>query len=141
MNTQPISFAAPVARIHEMDRVRIERALHQRVRYRYVQPKVQRAEVGWVITSPCCSRNIDPKGGVIDIANTTGAFTTNVLPEGDAWKLTEKPMSELRKNGVLPWLRPDWRRRLQPFGWCCPDGMRYKCRLVVWSGVDVRQAE
>jgi TRAP-type C4-dicarboxylate transport system substrate-binding protein len=39
------------------------------------------------------------QGGVIDIANTTGAFTTNVMPEGDAWKLTEKPMSELRKNG------------------------------------------
>jgi TRAP-type C4-dicarboxylate transport system substrate-binding protein len=39
------------------------------------------------------------QSGVIDIANTTGAFTTNVLPEGDAWKLTEKPMSELRKNG------------------------------------------
>src|SRR5687767_7747436 len=39
------------------------------------------------------------QGGVIDIANTTGAFTTNVLPEGDAWKLTERPMSELRKNG------------------------------------------
>jgi TRAP-type transport system periplasmic protein len=39
------------------------------------------------------------QSGVIDIANTTGAFTTNVIPEGDAWKLTEKPMSELRKNG------------------------------------------
>ena len=39
------------------------------------------------------------KTGVIDIANTTGAFTTNVMPEGDAWKLTERPMSELRKNG------------------------------------------
>jgi TRAP-type transport system periplasmic protein len=39
------------------------------------------------------------QGGVIDIANTTGAFTTNVLPEGDAWKLTERPMAELRKNG------------------------------------------
>jgi TRAP-type C4-dicarboxylate transport system substrate-binding protein len=36
---------------------------------------------------------------VIDIANTTGAFTTNVMPESDAWKLTERPMSELRKNG------------------------------------------
>ncbi|MGB9042360.1 MAG: TRAP transporter substrate-binding protein DctP, partial [Pseudolabrys sp.] len=32
-------------------------------------------------------------------ANTTGAFTTNVMPESDAWKLTERPMSELRKNG------------------------------------------
>src|SRR4026208_914814 len=39
------------------------------------------------------------QSGVIDIANTTGAFPTNVIPEGDAWKLTEKPMSELRKNG------------------------------------------
>jgi TRAP-type C4-dicarboxylate transport system substrate-binding protein len=39
------------------------------------------------------------KTGVVDIANTTGAFTTNVMPEGDAWKLTEVPMSDLRKNG------------------------------------------
>ena len=44
------------------------------------------------------------KGGVIDIANTTGAFTTNVLPEGDAWKLTELPMSELRKNGGFDYM-------------------------------------
>jgi TRAP-type C4-dicarboxylate transport system substrate-binding protein len=42
--------------------------------------------------------------GVIDLANTTGAFTTNVLPEGDAWKLTEKPMSELRKNGGFDYM-------------------------------------
>ena len=39
------------------------------------------------------------KGGVIDIANATGAFYTNVIPEADAWKLTERPMAELRKNG------------------------------------------
>ena len=39
------------------------------------------------------------KGGVVDIANSTGAFYTNVMPESDAWKLTERPMSELRKNG------------------------------------------
>ena len=39
------------------------------------------------------------QGGVIDIANATGAFYTNVLAEADAWKLTERPMSELRKNG------------------------------------------
>src|SRR6185436_15330546 len=44
------------------------------------------------------------KGGVVDIANTTGAFTTNVLPEGDAWKLTEVPMSELRKNGGFDYM-------------------------------------
>ena len=37
------------------------------------------------------------KGGVIDIANAAGAFYTNVMPEADAWKLTERPMSELRQ--------------------------------------------
>ena len=39
------------------------------------------------------------KSGVLDIANATGAFYTNVMPEADAWKLTQLPMSELRKNG------------------------------------------
>ncbi|MEA3026791.1 MAG: TRAP-type transport system periplasmic protein [Alphaproteobacteria bacterium] len=39
------------------------------------------------------------KGGVVDIANVTGAFYTNVMPESDAWKLTERPMTDLRKNG------------------------------------------
>ena len=44
------------------------------------------------------------KSGVIDIANATGAFYTNVLPEADAWKLTEKPMSELRSNGGFDYM-------------------------------------
>src|ERR1700737_2292129 len=39
------------------------------------------------------------KSGVIDVANSTGAFYTNVMPESDAWKLTERPMAELRRNG------------------------------------------
>src|SRR5437588_2473493 len=39
------------------------------------------------------------KSGVIDVANATGAFYTNVTPEADAWKLTQLPMSELRQNG------------------------------------------
>lgn len=39
------------------------------------------------------------KSGVIDLANVTGAFYTNLMPEADAWKLTQRPMSELRKNG------------------------------------------
>lgn len=39
------------------------------------------------------------KGGVVDLANVTGAFYTNVMPEADAWKLTQVPMSEIRKNG------------------------------------------
>src|SRR5260370_42397119 len=36
------------------------------------------------------------KGGGGAIANSTGAFYTNVMPESDAWKLTERPRSELR---------------------------------------------
>ncbi len=39
------------------------------------------------------------KSGVVEVANATGAFYTNVMPEADSWKLTERPMSELRKNG------------------------------------------
>jgi TRAP-type transport system periplasmic protein len=39
------------------------------------------------------------KGGVVDLANVTGAFYTNVMPEADAWKLSEKPMAELRQDG------------------------------------------
>jgi len=39
------------------------------------------------------------KGGVVDIANVTGAFYTNLMPEADAWKLTERSMSEIRRNG------------------------------------------
>ncbi|WP_245591282.1 hypothetical protein [Derxia gummosa] len=52
-----------------LDRKRIEKALKDRVRYKYVHPEVLPAEpAGWRIVSPCCSRNVDPDGGVIDIA-------------------------------------------------------------------------
>ena len=37
---------------------------------------------------------------VVDIANVTGAFYTNLLPEADALKLISKPMSEQRQNGT-----------------------------------------
>ena len=39
------------------------------------------------------------KNGVVDLANSTGAFYTNLMPEADAWKLTQRSMAELRKNG------------------------------------------
>lgn len=70
MNTLAAPMPVMLAVVHDMDRVRIERALRQRVRYRYVQPQVERAPAapGWVVSSPCCSRNIDPSGGVISIA-------------------------------------------------------------------------
>ncbi len=41
---------------------------------------------------------------VVDIANVTGAFYTNLLPEADALKLISKPMSEQRKNGTWAYL-------------------------------------
>lgn len=51
-----------------LEQRRIERALAQRERYRYVHPCVQAHGTGWRIVSPCCSRRVDPNGGVIDIA-------------------------------------------------------------------------
>lgn len=37
---------------------------------------------------------------VVDMANVTGAFYTNLMPEADGFKLLGKPMSEQRKNGT-----------------------------------------
>lgn len=54
-------------------------ALRQRQRYRYVQPVVVQGEPGWRVVSPCCSRNVDPDGGVIDIAW--------LEPVGGRWRL------------------------------------------------------
>ena len=55
-------------RVVELDGRRILRALRQRGRYRYVQPRVERCEEGWQVYSPNCSRNVDPSGGEIPIA-------------------------------------------------------------------------
>ncbi|MBI5717780.1 MAG: hypothetical protein HZC37_08845 [Burkholderiales bacterium] len=52
----------------DLARVRIERALPRRERYKYVHPRVEREGAGWKIVSPNCSRNIDPHGGEIHIA-------------------------------------------------------------------------
>ena len=55
---------------NEVDCKRIERSLAQRERYRYVSPHVipDEEEGGYRIESPCCSRNVEPSGGIIDIA-------------------------------------------------------------------------
>jgi TRAP-type C4-dicarboxylate transport system substrate-binding protein len=52
------------------------------------------------------------KGGVVDIANATGAFYTNLMPEADAWKLTERPMAELRQNGGYDAMAPIYAQKL-----------------------------
>jgi TRAP-type C4-dicarboxylate transport system substrate-binding protein len=44
------------------------------------------------------------KSGVIDVGSATGAFYTNVMPEADAWKLAQRPMSELRQNGGFAYM-------------------------------------
>src|SRR5262245_22672627 len=41
---------------------------------------------------------------VVDIANVTGAFYTNLMPEADALKLITKPMAEQRKDGTFAYL-------------------------------------
>lgn len=59
---------APTGVVVSLEQARIQRALRERVRYRYVQPQVLRKGRGWRVLSPCCSRNVDPHGGVIDVA-------------------------------------------------------------------------
>ncbi len=39
------------------------------------------------------------KAGVVDFANANSAFFTNVMPEADAFKLSEFGIADLRKNG------------------------------------------
>jgi hypothetical protein len=88
-------------RVHDLTCSRIERALAKRARYRYVQPRVEAAEGGWLISSPCCSRNVDPEGGEIAIA---------WLQEGDeGWRLYSRDHSHGRwvlhgTNSRLPTL-------------------------------------
>ena len=62
--------AVPEARTPPRDLTlhRLERALKERVRYRFVQPTVVIDDQGYRVESPCCSRNVDPSGGTIAIA-------------------------------------------------------------------------
>jgi hypothetical protein len=53
---------------NEFDRQRVARAIASRKRYRYVSPSVHAVRDGYVIRSPCCSRNVDSAGGVVDVA-------------------------------------------------------------------------
>jgi TRAP-type C4-dicarboxylate transport system substrate-binding protein len=44
------------------------------------------------------------KDGVIDMANANSAFFTNVVPEADAFKLSEFGIADLRKNGAWAYM-------------------------------------
>jgi hypothetical protein len=69
---------------NDLDLKRIERSLKSRKRYRYVKPSVSGVDGGYRIESPCCSRNIDPGGGVIDVALLLHD------PHRQAWQLYRK---------------------------------------------------
>jgi TRAP-type transport system periplasmic protein len=49
--------------------------------------------------------------GVVDIALTTGAFYTNIMPEADALKLTQVSAQELRKNGGTELINKIWNEK------------------------------
>src|SRR3546814_5596575 len=53
---------------NEFDLMRVSRSLERRERYKYVTPTVLPVADGYLVRSPCCSRNIDPEGGEIDVA-------------------------------------------------------------------------
>jgi TRAP-type C4-dicarboxylate transport system substrate-binding protein len=48
------------------------------------------------------------KTGVVDMALSTGAFYTNVMPEADFLKLTQIPVAEQRKNGAFSAINELW---------------------------------
>lgn len=90
---EDLAVAAHDGQPLDLTRHRIERALAARHRYRYVRPHVRRDVDGsYRIESPCCSRNVDPSGGVIDIARLeplgTGQWRLySRLHELKRWKL------------------------------------------------------
>ena len=62
--------------------------------------------------------------GVVDMALTTGAFYTNIMPEADALKLTQLAATELRKNGGHELINKIWNERAN---------MVYLARIVDYS--------
>lgn len=61
------------------------------------------------------------KTGVVDIALSTGAFYTNVMPEADMLKLAERPVAEQRKNGAFDYINKVWNEKAN---------MQYLARMV-----------
>ena len=61
------------------------------------------------------------KTGVVDIAMSTGAFYTNVMPEADILKLAERPVAEQRKNGAFDYINKVWNEKAN---------MQYLARMV-----------
>src|SRR3979409_20687 len=51
------------------------------------------------------------KTGVVDMALTTGAFYTNLMPEADALKLAEVSAAEQRRNGAHDLINQIWKEK------------------------------
>src|SRR3954465_10515338 len=51
------------------------------------------------------------KTGVVDLALTTGAFYTNLMPEADALKLAEVSAAEQRRNGAHTLINKIWQEK------------------------------
>ncbi|MBC5782279.1 TRAP transporter substrate-binding protein DctP [Ramlibacter sp. USB13] len=51
------------------------------------------------------------KTGVVDMALSTGAFYTNVMPEADFLKLTQVPVAEQRRNGAFDAINKVWNEK------------------------------
>jgi TRAP-type C4-dicarboxylate transport system substrate-binding protein len=64
------------------------------------------------------------KTGVVDIAMTTGAYYTNVMPEADNLKLAEVSAAEQRKNGAYELINKIWAEK---------GNMRYLARIVEFT--------
>src|SRR5689334_9952717 len=64
------------------------------------------------------------KTGVVDMAMTTGAYYTNVMPEADDLKLAEVTAAEQRKNGAFDLINKIWREK---------GGMEYLARVVEFT--------
>ena len=61
------------------------------------------------------------KTGVVEMALSTGAFYTNVMPEADFLKLTQIPVAEQRKNGAFDAINKVWNEK---------GNMQYLARMV-----------
>ena len=51
------------------------------------------------------------KTGVVDMAMSTGAFYTNLMPEADALKLAQIPIAEQRRNGAFELINEIWNKK------------------------------
>lgn len=73
----PSTSSQPGSPVNELDLRRIVSQLEKRSHYRYVTVQVIQTEAEYRVVSPCCSRHIDPDGGVIDIARIAFDQTAN----------------------------------------------------------------